>query len=133
MAFTWKPTNAPQASSRTDDIWFLDEEHGWAVNSNGQALYTADGGSTWAIKHVFPPENIPPLRYVRFAEPRMDRGALGPTSTLQDDGRRNDLDADNEPAADAQRDLWDLGRERQAPVRIGYQLSRPPPGPDQVG
>ena len=67
MAFTWKPTNAPQASSRTDDIWFLDEEHGWAVNSNGQALYTADGGSTWAIKHVFPPRTY--LRCVTFASP----------------------------------------------------------------
>ncbi len=67
MALTWNPTNAPHASSRTDDIWFFDEDHGWAVNSNGQALYTADGGNTWAIKHVFPGRTY--LRCVAFSSP----------------------------------------------------------------
>ena len=43
----WRPTNAPLASSRTDDIWFLDPVVGWAVNSNGQILKTSDGGMTW--------------------------------------------------------------------------------------
>ena len=43
----WRPTNAPVASSRTDDIWFLDPATGWAVNSNGQILITTDGGATW--------------------------------------------------------------------------------------
>jgi hypothetical protein len=38
--FRWVKTNAPPASSRTDDIWFLDENVGWAVNSNGQILKT---------------------------------------------------------------------------------------------
>jgi photosystem II stability/assembly factor-like uncharacterized protein len=41
--FRWVKTNAPPASSRTDDIWFLDENVGWAVNSNGQILKTEDG------------------------------------------------------------------------------------------
>jgi photosystem II stability/assembly factor-like uncharacterized protein len=44
---TWRPTNAPVASSRTDDIWFLDPRVGWAVNSNGQVLKTQDGFATW--------------------------------------------------------------------------------------
>lgn len=44
---TWKPTNAPVASSRTDDIWFLNPMTGWAVNSNGQILMTEDGGESW--------------------------------------------------------------------------------------
>lgn len=44
----WFPTNAPIASSRTDDIWFIDPMTGWAVNSNGQILKTTDGGNTWA-------------------------------------------------------------------------------------
>ena len=35
--FRWQRTNAPPASSRTDDIWFLDANRGWAVNSNGQS------------------------------------------------------------------------------------------------
>ncbi len=43
----WQRTNAPTASSRTDDIWFLDAERGWAVNSNGHILHTPDGGQTW--------------------------------------------------------------------------------------
>ncbi|MGH4016526.1 MAG: hypothetical protein ACRDSL_21860 [Pseudonocardiaceae bacterium] len=43
----WRPTNAPVASSRTDDIWFLDPQRGWAVNSNGQIVHTGDGFATW--------------------------------------------------------------------------------------
>jgi photosystem II stability/assembly factor-like uncharacterized protein len=43
----WQPTNAPPASSRTDDIWFIDPMTGWAVNSNGQILMTTDGGASW--------------------------------------------------------------------------------------
>jgi len=46
-AFGWRPTNAPVASSRTDDIWFIDPQVGWAVNSNGQILKTCDGGDSW--------------------------------------------------------------------------------------
>lgn len=43
----WRATNAPVASSRTDDIWFLDPQCGWAVNSNGQIVHTEDGFATW--------------------------------------------------------------------------------------
>ncbi|MEP7342259.1 MAG: YCF48-related protein [Acidobacteriota bacterium] len=46
-ALQWRPTNAPVASSRTDDIWFIDPATGWAVNSNGQILMTTDGGNSW--------------------------------------------------------------------------------------
>lgn len=45
--FTWQKTNAPTVSSRTDDIWFLDHEVGWAVNSNGKILHTKDGFDTF--------------------------------------------------------------------------------------
>jgi photosystem II stability/assembly factor-like uncharacterized protein len=44
---TWRPTNAPIASSRTDDIWFTDPQTGWAANSNGQIVKTTDGGDSW--------------------------------------------------------------------------------------
>jgi photosystem II stability/assembly factor-like uncharacterized protein len=47
---TWRPTNAPQASSRTDDIWFVEPLHGWAVNSNGQILHTTDGFATHEVQ-----------------------------------------------------------------------------------
>jgi photosystem II stability/assembly factor-like uncharacterized protein len=43
----WRVTNAPVASSRTDDIWFIDARRGWAVNSNGQIVHTEDGFTTW--------------------------------------------------------------------------------------
>ena len=43
----WAPTNAPVASSRTDDIWFIDRKTGWAVNSNGQIVKTTDGFNTF--------------------------------------------------------------------------------------
>ena len=46
--FVWRRTGAPQASSRTDDVWFIDPEEGWAVNSNGQIIHTKDGGETWS-------------------------------------------------------------------------------------
>src|SRR5215213_1243229 len=45
--FRWVKTKAPTASSRTDDIWFIDENVGWAVNSNGQILKTEDGFETY--------------------------------------------------------------------------------------
>jgi photosystem II stability/assembly factor-like uncharacterized protein len=45
--YRWRRTAAPIASSRTDDICFLDANRGWAVNSNGHILRTPDGGDTW--------------------------------------------------------------------------------------
>ena len=61
---TWRPTNAPLASSRTDDIWFQTPETGWLVNSNGQIMRTDDGGDTW--QEQFHDENLY-LRCVAFA------------------------------------------------------------------
>jgi photosystem II stability/assembly factor-like uncharacterized protein len=60
----WRPTNAPPASSRTDDIWFIDPSTGWAVNSNGQILKTADGGQSWGEQRLL--EDVY-LRCVGFA------------------------------------------------------------------
>lgn len=53
MAFRWHKTNAPVASSRTDDIFFIDPNTGWAVNSNGQILKTSDGGVHWDEQRRF--------------------------------------------------------------------------------
>jgi hypothetical protein len=47
VELTWRATNAPIASSRTDDIWFIDPQCGWAVNSDGQIVHTEDGFATW--------------------------------------------------------------------------------------
>ena len=53
-ALAWRTTNAPEASSRTDDIWFLDPTRGWAVNSDGQILKTTDGFRTFVEQHSAP-------------------------------------------------------------------------------
>src|SRR6266704_3489089 len=47
---SWRPTHAPIASSRTDDIWFLDPKVGWAVNSNGSIVHTTDGFDSFNVQ-----------------------------------------------------------------------------------
>ena len=41
--------NAPVVS-RFNDIEFLNENKGWAVNGWGQIYYTSDGGETWDLQ-----------------------------------------------------------------------------------
>ncbi|MGI9004072.1 MAG: YCF48-related protein [Pseudonocardia sp.] len=72
VPLTWRATNAPVASSRTDDIWFTDPQRGWAVNSNGQILRTEDGFTTWE-EQFHDPEVY--LRCVGFASE--SRGWVG--------------------------------------------------------
>lgn len=42
--------NAPVASSRTDDIFFINRQQGWCANSDGRIMYTPDGGNTWQLQ-----------------------------------------------------------------------------------
>jgi photosystem II stability/assembly factor-like uncharacterized protein len=64
----WQRTAAPVASARTDDIWFVDAERGWAVNSNGHILHTQDGGAHWDRQFAVPGAY---LRCVGFADDRV--------------------------------------------------------------
>jgi len=66
--FTWRATNAPDVSKtgRTDDIWFVDQNRGWAVNSNAQILFTSDGGTTWTEQHRVQSRPATYLRCVTF-------------------------------------------------------------------
>lgn len=66
---TWQPTNAPEASSRTDDIWFEDVNTGWLVNSSGFVCHTTDGGDSWTPQYFVPPSLAasPYLRTIEFA------------------------------------------------------------------
>lgn len=75
----WQRTNAPTASSRTDDIWFNDADRGWAVNSNGHILHTPDGGQSW--QRQFSASGTY-LRCVGFANDR-----LGWVGTLTESSR----------------------------------------------
>jgi photosystem II stability/assembly factor-like uncharacterized protein len=60
----WSKTNAPVASSRTDDIWFANPDLGWAVNSDGQIINTTDGGNSWSVQHQ---DSSVYLRCVQFS------------------------------------------------------------------
>ncbi|HEV3343317.1 MAG TPA: ferritin-like domain-containing protein [Pirellulales bacterium] len=76
---TWRRTNAPFASSRTDDIWFLDTQVGFAVNSNGHVLKTSDGGNSWVQQLAAGAY----LRCVGFANPQIGWvGTLTPSRRL---------------------------------------------------
>lgn len=48
----WETLNVPVAS-RYDDIFFLNENEGLALNSEGEYLKTIDGGQTWQIEKTF--------------------------------------------------------------------------------
>jgi photosystem II stability/assembly factor-like uncharacterized protein len=45
----WRPTAAPKFR-RHDDIWFVDPQIGWAVNSSGQIIKTTNGGASWTTQ-----------------------------------------------------------------------------------
>lgn len=77
---SWRRTNAPVASSRTDDIWFSDPKTGWAVNSDGNIIKTSDGGNSWAVQHSAPGAY---LRCVGFANANVGWvGTLSPARRL---------------------------------------------------
>jgi photosystem II stability/assembly factor-like uncharacterized protein len=76
--FSWRPTNAPSAQ-RYDDICFITPQLGWAVNSDGQILHTADGGDNWEVQFQVPPSASQLwLRSVGFATE--SRGWVGTTA-----------------------------------------------------
>ena len=78
--FSWRKTNAPVASSRTDDIWFIDPQNGWAVNSDGKIVKTSDGGETWVVQLSAPGAY---LRCVGFANANIGWvGTLTPSRRL---------------------------------------------------
>jgi len=53
--FTWQNTSAePVKDRRYDDIWFHDDDIGWAVNANGLILKTVNGGATWSTLASLP-------------------------------------------------------------------------------
>jgi photosystem II stability/assembly factor-like uncharacterized protein len=97
----WRKTNAPLASSRTDDIWFATPDMGWAVNSNGQILKTEDGGNSW-VKQL--QDTSVYLRCVGFAGTQVGwAGTVSGTRRLfaTRDGGANWKTVDNLPAKPA--------------------------------
>jgi len=68
----WVATNSPTAT-RTDDIWFFDEQTGWLVNSNGDIRQTTNGGNTWTRKKFIDPSSKgnPYLRCMGWANKKI--------------------------------------------------------------
>jgi photosystem II stability/assembly factor-like uncharacterized protein len=81
----WRPTPATSPpAGRTDDIWFVDPENGWAVNSSGKIRKTTDGGASWTTQLQVVNEggsNVW-LRCMGFATP--ERGWVGTVGTPVD-------------------------------------------------
>lgn len=74
-------TTLPDDLGRYDDLWFVDAQTGWTVNSVGQLFATEDGGATWAMRYdgdAGTGENIY-FRSVAFADAQ--RGWLGTLGT----------------------------------------------------
>ncbi|MDX1053368.1 hypothetical protein GOL41_27020 [Sinorhizobium medicae] len=96
--YTWRPTNAPTASRRTDDIWFHDDLVGWAVNSNGNIIKTSDGGKSWVTQAHFEETY---LRCVGFADEKIGWvGTFNPNMRLigTQDGGQTWRNVENLPA-----------------------------------
>ena len=51
MNYLWRATNAPKRE-RHDDIWFIDPQVGWAVNSAGEIIHSEDGFKTRTVQHT---------------------------------------------------------------------------------
>ena len=66
MNFIWHPTTAP-VQTRYDDIWFINPQVGWGVNSAGQIVHTDDGGATWTIQQTVGADTW--LRCMSFSSP----------------------------------------------------------------
>ncbi len=50
---SWVETNIPNSMSRYDDVFFLNENLGWAANGYGASVYkTTNGGNTWTLQHI---------------------------------------------------------------------------------
>jgi photosystem II stability/assembly factor-like uncharacterized protein len=77
----WVATKSPVATSRTDDIWFFDENNGWLVNSSGQINQTSDGGNTWPPRMFIDPsaKGFPYLRCMGWANEKV--GWVGAVTT----------------------------------------------------
>jgi photosystem II stability/assembly factor-like uncharacterized protein len=77
---TWTKATAPPEATRVADLFFIDDDRGWAVGtspapngndktgSGGLVLATRDGGRTWGLLQRFPPDVAGGLRRVSFVD-----------------------------------------------------------------
>lgn len=73
----WSVTTAPPAGSRYDDVLFVSDIEGWAVNSDGLVLHTTDGGINWTLQFQTPLIGSRPVYPRALAFTTKLRGWLG--------------------------------------------------------
>lgn len=62
----WTPLDLPK-STRYDDVFFIDEQTGWAVGGGARTIYkTTDGGQSWTLKFQSPtdPDYLRSIEFV---------------------------------------------------------------------
>jgi photosystem II stability/assembly factor-like uncharacterized protein len=90
----WRATAIPIAH-RYDDVFFINQNDGWAVNSRGKVYKTTDGGEQWSFNF----EADAYLRSIEFATPELGYiGSLSSTIYRTQDGGDTWVDiSDNIP------------------------------------
>lgn len=66
LSAQWTTLPVPPAT-RYDDVFFINDTHGWAVNSNGSILHTSNGGTSWTEQY----DANTYLRSITFATPEL--------------------------------------------------------------
>jgi hypothetical protein len=90
QTLSWKTLqNSPVASSRTDDIWFFDEQTGWLINSSGYVCKTTNGGDCWQPMFYLCPGSTgkPYLRCMGWGSEKV--GWFGSVTGIGDGGLKN--------------------------------------------
>lgn len=85
LAQNWEELNIPESPSRYDDVFFLNENLGWAADGAGAAVYkTTNGGETWTQTSY---NNGEYLRNIEFLNENIGfLGALSETFYRTTDG-----------------------------------------------
>ncbi len=84
----WEQLNIPDSPSRYDDVFFLNENLGWAADGAGATVYkTTDGGQSWGLQLVTDEEY---LRNIEFLNENIGfLGTLTPNFYRTTDGGEN--------------------------------------------
>ncbi len=82
----WQQAKVP-LQSNLNAVYFVDEQHGWAVGHDAAILATTDGGTSWQVQQYFPEPDKPLLDvYFRNRQHGIAVGAYGLFYTTTDGG-----------------------------------------------
>lgn len=84
---TWKQAKVATRATLTG-VWFVDDQHGWAVGHDEVILRTQDGGATWELTHSAPEKEQPLLDvWFKDRDNGLAIGAYGTVLASSDGGR----------------------------------------------